>query len=343
MKAIKYVVMAVLVILGNAAVVQAAPVKINTKNFPDRFFRYYVKMSFDENEDGKLSDKEIQKIKEIDVGGDSDYQLGYEYPAPTTLKGIEHFSNLQYIYCSSCALPKLDVSHNRKLVFLNCMENNLKTIDVSKNGKLKELYCDSNRLKKIQVAGNTNLKVLSVSDNKIKKIDVSKLAKLEKLYVEKNKLQRLNVANNKKLILLNCYRNKLKHLDVTKNKSLDFLACSENKLRSLDLSKNRLLQCLFCYENQLVTGNVKLAASQLVTYQVSTQKSTIKVKKIGKHYYVPLPGVNRTNVIRKLSAGKITSRGIRLSGRKIPAKITYEYNMFTDGNIKTKVEITVKK
>lgn len=343
MKVLRYVSIALLIILGNAAVVNAASVKINSQNFPDRFFRYYVKMSFDQNEDGKLSDKEIEKITEIDVGGDSDYQLGYEYPAPTTLKGIEYFSNLKYIYASSCALNKLDVSHNRKLIFLNCMKNNLKTLDVSKNAKLKELYCDSNKLKKIQVAGNLNLEVLSISDNKIKKIDTSKLIKLQKLYVDRNKLRKLNVGNNKKLILLNCYGNKISKLDVTKNKSLDYLACSGNKLRSLDLSKNKLLQCLFCQENQLLTGNVKLPASQLDTYEVSKQKRTIQVRKIGKHYYVPLTGVNKTNVISKLSTGKITSRGIRLSGKKIPAKITYEYNMFTDGKIKTQVEIKVKK
>lgn len=343
MRIITYVGTALLIILGNAAAVNAASVNINSKNFPDRFFRQYVKMSFDKNEDGRLSGKEIEKITEIDVGGDSDYQLGYEYPAPTTLKGIGHFSNLKYIYCSSCDLNKLDISHNRKLKFLNCMNNNLKTLDVSKNRKLKELYCDSNKLKKLQITENTALEVLSVSKNKIRNMDTSKLTKLEKLYVEYNKLRRLNVTQNKKLILLNCNGNKLRKLNVKKNKSLDFLACAGNKLRSLNLSKNKLLQYFFCYDNQLLTGNVKLAASQLDTYEVSKQKRTVKIKKIGKNYYVPLAGVNRTNVIKNLSTGKITRRGIHLSRKKIPSKITYEYNMFTDGKIKTEVEIKVKR
>ncbi len=340
---ITYVCTALLIILGNAAVANAASLTINSKNFPDQFFCHYIKMSFDKNEDGKLSDKEIQKITEIDVGEDSDYRLGYEYPAPTTLKGIKYFYNLKYIYCSSCDLSKLDISHNRKLIYLDCINNNLKKLDVSKNVKLKDLYCDSNKLKKIQVANNPALEDLSVSKNKIKKINTSKLSKLQKLYVDGNQLRQLNVTKNRKLILLHCNENKLSKLNVKKNKSLDFLACAGNKLRSLDLSRNKLLQCFFCYDNQLVSGNVKLAASQLTTYQVSKQKRTIKVKKIGKNYYVPLDGVNRTNVISKLSIGKITSRGIRLSGKKIPAKITYEYNMFTDGKIKTEVEIKVKK
>ena len=101
-------------------------------------------------------------------------------------------------------------------------------------------------------------------------------------------------------------------------------------MSTLDLSNNRLLSYLFCENNQLVTG-------------ISPQKKTVKVKKIGKYYYIPLKGVNRTNVITDLSDGKITEKGIRLEGKEIPKKITYEYNMFTDGEEKTKVEIRVKK
>ena len=73
------------------------------------------------------------------------------------------------------------------------------------------------------------------------------------------------------------------------------------------------------------------------------QKRTIKVKKIGKYYYVPVKDFNQTNVVTELSAGKITDKGIQLKGKKIPKKITYQYNMFNDGDQKTKVTITVKK
>lgn len=32
----------------------AENVKINSKNFPDAYFRFYVKASYDQNQDGKL-------------------------------------------------------------------------------------------------------------------------------------------------------------------------------------------------------------------------------------------------------------------------------------------------
>ena len=127
------------------------------------------------------------------------------------------------------------------------------------------------------------------------------------------------------------------------NKQLDILYCFNNQLTELDLSNNTLLRYLYCKNNHLTTGNVKISRTQLENATFSPQKKTIRAKKIGKYYYIPLQGVNRTNEIVKLSTGTMTERGIRLKGKKLPKKITYEYNMFTDGKEMTKVEIRVKK
>ena len=40
----------------------AENVKINSKNFPDAYFRFYVKASYDQNQDGKLSDAERKSV-----------------------------------------------------------------------------------------------------------------------------------------------------------------------------------------------------------------------------------------------------------------------------------------
>lgn len=347
-----------------ASQVSAADTKITKKNFPDNFFQAYVKEEFDKNQDGILSDAEKKKVKNLDVGETSDYQLEYEYPAPYTLKGIENFTQITELDCSNCSLSRLDVSkctklkklycnkntikklnlsRNKQLERLNCMNNKISSLDLKQNQKIIEIYCDSNKLKKVDVTANKQLKILSVSNNKIKKIEVGSLKNLVELYCDRNKIKKLNVSGNKKLVTLNCYENRLNKLDLKKNKNLDYLACSENRLSTLDLSNNRLLSYLFCENNQLVTGNVKLPHSQFSRADISPQKKTVKVKKIGKYYYIPLKGVNRTNVITDLSDGKITEKGIRLEGKEIPKKITYEYNMFTDGEEKTKVEIRVKK
>ena len=342
----------------------AVGTKITEKNFPDSFLRLYVKDKYDKNQDGILSDSEKNQVKIIDVGEASDYQLEYEYPPPYTMKGIEVFPNLTELDCTGCSLDKIDVSKFKKLRRLYCKSNEIKKLDVSKNKKLEELncsnnqlstlnlrenvnlntlFCDGNKLKAVNVTKNRKLETLSVSNNKIKKLSLRRLIKLEKLYCDQNSINKLDVTQNRKLNLLNCCDNKLKKLNLSKNGNLDYLACSRNRLTRLNLKRNHLLQYLYCRRNCMILGNLKIGRTQLLDCLISPQKQTIRVKKFGKRYYIPLGGVKRTNEITNLSAGTVTERGIRLQGKKLPKKVTYEYNMFTDGEEKTEVEIKVKK
>ena len=344
--------------------IEAKSVAINDDNFPDFYFQVFVKNSFDKNKDGKLSDKERAAVTTIDVGRVSEYRLDLEYPSPNTLEGIEYFPNLKSLDCTECYLDYLDISKNKKLEELVCNHNNLKKLDVKKNTKLKVLKCTYNKLKKIDVSKNKKLLTFFCCDNKIKKINVNKNKKIKELIVSGNLLQKLNikklsnlellccgenkikkldVSHNKKLVTLECNINKLAKLNVSKNKLLDYLHCGENCIRKLDLSKNKLLTTFRCDGNRLLTGNVKLTRTQLTRCEAATQKATIKIKKIGKYYYVPLPNVVGTNVISNLSYGKLTSKGIRVKKSTLPKTITYNYNMFTDGEELTKVTIRTKK
>ena len=351
-------------LLGGSLKGEAKSIPLNSDTFPDDFFMTYVEYNFDTNEDGKLSDKERKAVTEIDVSELSEYRIDLEYPAPYTLEGIEYFPNLTKLSCSEsyiryldvsknknlveldcsyCNLTKLDLRKNKKLKKLYCSSNNLKKLDVSKNTKLEVLFCDENKLKQISLSKNNKLKKLLVSRNSLKKLNVKKLSKLEVLCCGENKLKKLDVTHNKKLLTLECNKNQITKLNVTKNKSLDYLHVGDNALCKLDLSKNTLLQTFRCNGNQLLTGSVKISRTQLERCEVENQKAVIKIKKIGKYYYIPLPNVLDTNVISNLSYGKLTQKGIRVEKSTLPKTITYEYNMFTDGDEKTKVTIRTKK
>ena len=333
-------------------------VKINEKNFPDMYFRYYIKNSFDKNEDNKLSAKERKSVKKIDVGDASKYQLLYEYPKAETLKGIEYFPNLEVLDCSDSELSSLNISKNKKLRTLycnmnsldkldlsaaknlrklNCSDNYIDSLKISGNKKLTQLFCDGNQLEKLDVKKNKKLVKLSVTDNKMKKLKVENLKKLKELYCDRNQLTTLKVTENRKLVTLNCCDNKIKKLFLKKNKKLDYLACSENRLRKLNLSQNRLLQYLYCDKNQMVSGNCQIGSRQLENYKVSKQTRKIKVERKGQRYFIPLPNLLKTNALSGLSQGRVTAKGIWIEGNKCPDQITYEYNMFTDGKVKTKV------
>ncbi len=358
-------VMGMLSLLGTDRIlVQGKSIDIDMDTFPDDDFRLYVEYAFDTDRDGKLSDAERKAVKEINIGRSSEYKLGLEYNNAVSLKGIEYFPNLEKLDCSQNSIEKLDVSNLKNLKELRCYENNISKLNVKKNMRLKHIDCEKNRIKNLDVSQNKNLtllfcgnnkleklvltknkklKSLAIDCNKIKEIDIKKQNNLEKLYCSETKIKKLNLNYNKKLKTLDCRNNKIEKLELKHLSQLDYLHCSNNKLKKLDLRKNKLLTRLYCDKNSLISGNLHISYTQLEDCEYIHQRRTIKVKKIGRYYYVPIGNFNRTNVVTELSAGKITDRGIRLKGKKIPKKITYQYNMFNDGSQKTKVTITVKK
>ena len=349
--------------------VEAKNIGINETNFPDPYFIQFVELKYDKNKDGLLSDKERNAVKKLDIGSGSEYRKTLKFPSPGTLEGIEYFPELKTLICEYNDLSSLDVSKNNKLEELHCDHNKLEKLDVHQNKKLKILWCDSNNLKTLDVSQNRELKELWCGRNQISKIKLNKkietlelsynqcntlnvknLKNLDFLSCDSNEIKKLDVSKNKKLEYLHCGFNKLKKLDVTHNPRLTSLYCSNNKLRRLDLSNNKRLNELNFRDNYMITGNLGVPFTQMsgFTYipdgaATSKQRAVIKPKKIGKYYYIPLSSLKRTRGITKLSAGVLTEKGIRLKKGKIPEKITYKYNMFTNGKKLTKVEIQVKK
>ena len=82
------------------------------------------------------------------------------------LEGIQYFTALTHLECSSNQLTSLDVSKNTALTYLSCWENQLTSLDVSKNTALTNLGCDGNQLTSLDVSKNTALTYLYCDGNK---------------------------------------------------------------------------------------------------------------------------------------------------------------------------------
>lgn len=97
----------------------------------------------------------IRAVTELNIEGSflADKKL-------TDLSGIEYFTNLTYLNCSSHELSSLDVSKNTEMTTLWCGDNQLTSLDVSKNTALTMLWCNSNRLTSLDVSANTALTIL---------------------------------------------------------------------------------------------------------------------------------------------------------------------------------------
>ena len=237
-------------------------VPIDKEHFPDTVFRRYVTTYSDLDEDGQLSSVEIGIVTGINVS----------YQGIRDLRGIEHFTFLQSLDCSSNQLTSLDVSGCTALTDLSCDNNQLTSLDVSSCTALETLYCYDNQLMSLDVSSctaletlncydnqltslnlsrNTALETLNCFDNQLMSLDVSSCTALETLYCYDNQLTSLNLSRNTALTYLYCNNNQLTSLDLSQNTDLRWLDCSDNLLTSLDLSQNTDLRWLDCSDNHL--------------------------------------------------------------------------------------------
>ena len=233
---------------------------IDAVNFPDNAFRSYVNV-FDVDSDGRLNDRELAAVAEIDVAGESMDQRG----AITSLKGIEHFPELGYLYCFYNEIASLDLSANTKLIYVDCGGNRLTELDVSHNTALMGLLCGKNGLTSLELSKNTALMGLDCERNSLTSLDLSHNTALHGVACAGNELTALTLGQNQNLSYIECgimtndgiiYGNKLTQLDVSGCPALEELWCGYNELSSLELSNHAELRCLYCYNNKLTNLNL---------------------------------------------------------------------------------------
>ncbi|MCZ8331641.1 MAG: T9SS type A sorting domain-containing protein [Flavobacterium sp.] len=205
-----------------------------------------VRIKIDINNDGEIQVSEALAV----------YYLNVASSSIQNLTGIEAFSNLRTLDCSTNQLTNLDVSQNTALTDFNCDNNQLTSLDVSQNSALISLYCSSNQLTNLNVVQNILLENLNCAGNQLTSIDVTQNLVLITLVVSNNPLTSLDITHNSLLFTLGCVNNQLSNLDITQNTLLHYLNCNNNQLSNLDITQNINLNSLRCESNQLTTLDV---------------------------------------------------------------------------------------
>ena len=244
-------------------------VLLNAENFPDANFRAALADILGINEGDEISQEKINATTWLDVISKN----------ISDLKGIEHFTALDFLFCSNNQLTALDVSKNTALTLLDCSNNQLTALDVSKNTALTSLECGYNQLTTLDVSKNTALTTLYCYYNQLTALDVSKNTALTTLDCYYNQLTALDVSKNTALTYLNCYYNQLTALDVSKNTALTYLDCSNNQLTTLDVGKNTALTTLYCNYNKLTTLDVSKNTALTTLYCSYNQLTALDVSK----------------------------------------------------------------
>ena len=238
-------------------------IAINEESFPDENFRAFL-ISQSYGKDEIITEEEIKNVDRIDVSKKT----------ITTLKGIEHFTELTDLDCSGNNLTNLDVSKNTALKTLKCYnnqltildvsgcttltrfechDNQLTSLDVSGCTALTRLFCNNNQLTSLDLSGCAALTNLSYYNNPLTSLDVSGCTALTNLSYYNNHLTSLDVSGCTALTKLVCYDNQLTSLNVSGCTNLTRLECGGNQLTSLDVSTNTALTYLTCYSNRLTS------------------------------------------------------------------------------------------
>lgn len=222
---------------------------VSIVNIPDNKFKRYLRIYYDTDKDGEISDKEAENITSISVKGSEGYASDKIY----SLVGIEHMPNLTKIVCDNNMIEEIDLSNNKELLYLSCNYNQLTSLEVSSNTKLQELYCYNNKLSSLYVSDDYALTTLLCDFNNLTTLNVANNTKLFYLSCISNKLTGIDVSMNTALRTLHCSRNELSSLDISNNICLEELGCTNNQLTTLDVSNNTSLSILTCGDNKGLT------------------------------------------------------------------------------------------
>ncbi len=256
----------------------AEDVVINESNFPDSAFRSVISKKVDKNKDGKLSQKEIQAVKELDVSNKA-----------TNMKGIEYFTELEVLYVDRANLTSLDLSKNTKLKGVDCRFNpKLSSLILGKNKNLEGIDCRGCNLTTLDLTGCPNIDGVFCFSNNLTSLDLSKNPKLQWLRCEGNKLTSLNLSKNPKMEFLWCDGNKITNLDVSNCKVLcaAVAAGQKNEGEFIVYKYNQINTLITDVNTKVNIGKNKWVQNDGKWYYISSNGAPAKGwKKVWKSWY----------------------------------------------------------
>ena len=199
--------LSVMVVAGCGAIVNADTTKIaiDSKNFPDTYFRQYVSTTFDTNKDGYLNSKEVSSQELINLT-DSDAE---------SLKGIEYLK-ADKLFILESGVSEIDLTDATisEVVILCCNRltsfkggpaqtsieiswcKYIKNVDVSKCRYLDKLqFARNERLGNVDISRNRFLTDLTITEcDKITSINFNDYATIKNLYICKTSITNLDLS-----------------------------------------------------------------------------------------------------------------------------------------------------
>ena len=202
-------------ICGNEAGASKKRIAIDNKNFSKDMVKY-CKEYCDKNNDGYLSNKEINSIKSIYLEEEGTREFDF--------KGITNFNKLKKIECYGISIKNLPDKCLKKIKSFQIRDSIIDRINLANMRKLESLHLIDVKSKyKIQLPKYMKVKDLKLANVKTNKIDISKYTELEELYVNNGDLCDITkISKNTNLKKLDIVSN-IRRLDLRTLKNLEHL------------------------------------------------------------------------------------------------------------------------
>ena len=306
-----------------------AAVPLVGANFPDPFLRDYVRDLLDTNYDKFIDEDEANELSVLDISDVENGELvktlkGIEFlpiedlywqdgalsyradlnlcktlnyvdlsgNPDLTILYLQELPDLEYLYCSNCALKTCWTKDCPSLTYLDCSNNVLEQLDVNASTGLLEIDYSNNSLKNVGLSHCTLLEKLNLSNNPVETLNfhIETCRNLKEIYCNNClNLTRIVITHQPDLEILQCNNcGALGGLDLSKNTKLKRLQCSEctnlgtldvsncpdlrqclcwgSALEELVLGAHHRLEYLACYGNQLDTIDIGLCDPILYAY-----------------------------------------------------------------------------
>lgn len=213
-----------------------------------------INAGYDKNNDGSVSQAEMNSIYGIDLSG-----LGL-----TSLSGIEYAVNLEYIDLSNNALTNIDaLSSCEKLQYINISNNNITSVSALANApEMFILIADNNNISEFSaLASNESLVTISFAGNTIKDISALKdMLSLRSVDLSGNKIVDISALSTLTYVnYLYLADNDIDSLLAIAD--LDYLFCVDIEQNRLDLTEggenSAILESLLSVGVDVVVGEQK--------------------------------------------------------------------------------------
>jgi hypothetical protein len=215
-------------------------------NIPDPvFLNKLINLGVDTNGDGIIQVDEALAITTLNVNSTQSNDKIED------MEGIQFFTNLTQLRCTSNLITTLDVTALTNLELLHCTSNQITSLNITGLSQLTNLWAQGNAISQIDLSGLDNIWWIWVNNNNLSQIDLTGLNTLEAIWIANNQLSNIDFTPTPNLNYIDVSGNFLTEIDVNHLTDLGILDCQNNQIEEILISNLVNLESLYIGYNQI--------------------------------------------------------------------------------------------